>query len=131
MERIRLPRDQIALVAAVVLPLGVAAMLVPFRSSFSNTASALLLVAVIVAVAALGNRISKFVATISATVCFDYFLTRPYERLAEFVDAGVAGTSRLDEALESLTAASRSWVAALDDERRVMGTLSISGVVRA
>ena len=82
MERIRLHRDQIALVAAVVLPLGVAAILVPFRSSFANTASALILVAVIVAVAALGNRFSGFVATVSATLSFDFFLTRPYGRLA-------------------------------------------------
>ena len=82
MERIRLHRDRIALVAAVILPLGVAAILVPFRSSFANTASALILVAVIVAVAALGNRFSGFVATVSATVWFDYFLTRPYGRLA-------------------------------------------------
>jgi len=82
MERIRLHRDQIAFVAAVVLPLGVAAILVPFRSSFANTASALILVAVIVAVAALGNRFSGFVATVSATLWFDYFLTRPYEKLA-------------------------------------------------
>ena len=82
MEKLRLHRDQIALVAAVVLPLCVAAILVPFRSSFANTASALILVAVIVAVAALGNRVSGFVATVSATVWFDYFLTRPYEMLA-------------------------------------------------
>ena len=82
MERIRLHRDQIALVAAVVLPLGVAAILVPFRSTFANTASALILVAVIVAVAALGNRISGFLATVSATLWFDYFLTVPYGRLA-------------------------------------------------
>jgi K+-sensing histidine kinase KdpD len=82
MGKIRLYRDQIALVAAVVLPLGVAAILVPFRSSFTNTASALILVAVIVAVAALGNRISGFVATVSATLWFDFFLTRPYEKLA-------------------------------------------------
>ena len=82
MERIRLHRDQIALLAAVVLPLAVASILVPFRSGFANTASALILVAVIVAVAALGNRISGFVATVSATVWFDYFLTRPYEKLA-------------------------------------------------
>ena len=82
MEKIRLYRDQIALVAAVVLPLGVAALLVPFRSSFANTAAALILVAVIVAVAALGNRVSGFVATVSATLWFDYFLTRPYDRLA-------------------------------------------------
>ncbi len=82
MDRIRPYRDQLALVAAVVLPLGVAAILVPFRLSFANTASALILVAVIVAVAALGNRFSGFVATVSATLWFDYFLTQPYERLA-------------------------------------------------
>ncbi len=82
MERIRAHRDQIAFVAAIVLPLGVAAALVPFRASFANTASALVLVAVIVAVAALGNRLSGFVATVSATVWFDYFLTQPYGRLA-------------------------------------------------
>ena len=82
MEKLRLHRDQIALVAGMVMPLGVAAALVPFRSSFANTASALILVAVIVAVAALGNRVSGFVATISATVWFDYFLTRPYQKLA-------------------------------------------------
>ena len=82
MEKIRLHRDTIALVAAVVLPLGVAAILVPFRSSFANTASALILVAVIVAVAALGNRFCGFVATVSATLWFDFFLTHPYERLA-------------------------------------------------
>jgi len=82
MEKIRAHRDQIALVAGVVAPLGVAAALVPFRPSFANTASALLLVAVIVAVAALGNRMAGFVATVSATLWFDYFLTQPYERLA-------------------------------------------------
>ncbi len=82
MDKIRLDRDQIALVAAVVLPLVVAAILAPFRSSFTNTPPALILVAVIVAVAALGNRISGFVATISATLWFDFFLTRPYDKLA-------------------------------------------------
>ena len=82
MNQIRLYRDQIAFGAAVFLPLGVAAILVPFRSSFANTASALILVALIVAVAALGNRVSGFVATISATLWFDFFLTRPYEKLA-------------------------------------------------
>ena len=34
-------------------------------------------------------------------------------------------------ALESLTTAPQSWVPVLDDERRVIGTLSISDVVRA
>ena len=82
METIRLHRDQIALVAAVILPLGVAAILVPFRLSFANTAAALILVAVIVAVAALGNRVAGIVATVSATLWFDFFLTRPYQKLA-------------------------------------------------
>jgi K+-sensing histidine kinase KdpD len=82
MESIRLHRDQIALVAAVILPLAVVALLVPFRSTFANTASALILVAVVVGVAALGNRVCGFVAAVSATVWFDFFLTRPYEKLA-------------------------------------------------
>ena len=75
-------RDVVAFAAALVLPLGVAAILVPFRSSFANTASALVLVAVIVAVAVAGNRFSGLVATVSATLWFDLFLTRPYGRLA-------------------------------------------------
>jgi K+-sensing histidine kinase KdpD len=82
MERFRPYRDQIAFAAALVLPLGVAALLVPFRGDFANTASALILVAAIVAVAALGNRFSGFVATVGATLWFDVFLTQPYERLA-------------------------------------------------
>jgi K+-sensing histidine kinase KdpD len=82
MDRFRPHRDQIALAGALVLPLGVAAVLVPFRANFANTASALILVAVIVAVAALGNRFSGFVATIGATLWFDVFLTQPYGRLA-------------------------------------------------
>jgi K+-sensing histidine kinase KdpD len=82
MDRFRPYRDPIAFAAALVLPLGVAALLVPFREDFANTASALILVAVIVAVAALGNRFSGFVATVGATLWFDVFLTEPYERLA-------------------------------------------------
>jgi K+-sensing histidine kinase KdpD len=82
MDRFRPYRDQIAFVAALVLPLGAAAILVPFRGEFANTASALILVAVIVAVATLGNRFSGFVATVGATLWFDVFLTQPYERLA-------------------------------------------------
>lgn len=82
MDRLRSYRYQLALVAAVLLPLGVTALLVPFRASFANTASALILVAVIVAVGSLGNRFSGLAATLSATVWFDYFLTQPYERFA-------------------------------------------------
>ncbi len=52
----------------------------------------------------------------------------------ELVDAGAptaAANSRLDVALESLTSTPQSWVPVLDSERRVVGTLSISDVVRA
>jgi hypothetical protein len=82
MDALRRHRDAVALVAAVVSPLAVAAVLVPFRASFANTAAALVLVAVIVAIAVTGNRMAGFVATVSATLWFDFFLTRPYERLA-------------------------------------------------
>jgi len=50
------------------------------------------------------------------------------------VDAGapvVAAASRLDVALESLTEAPLSWVPVLDEDRRVVGTLSVSDIVRA
>ena len=82
MEIMRRRRDAIAVNAALVLPLGIAAALVPFRSSFANPAAALVLVAVVVAVAAIGNRMAGFLATVSATVWFDFFLTRPYLQLA-------------------------------------------------
>ena len=52
----------------------------------------------------------------------------------DVVDSGaptVSASSRLDVALESLTEAPQSWVPVLDDERRVVGTLSISDLVRA
>jgi hypothetical protein len=45
-----LTRDRIAIVAALAAPLAVAAVLVPFRASWSNTNVALLLVVVIVEV---------------------------------------------------------------------------------
>ena len=68
--------------AAFVLPLAVAAVIVPFRSTFADPAAALVLVAVIVAVSVAGDRGAGFVATLSATLWFDFFLTRPYEKLA-------------------------------------------------
>ena len=70
-----------ARVGAVVLPLGLAALLVPFRVTFAAPAAALLLVAVIVGVATLGERMAGYLATVVATLSFDFFLTQPYERL--------------------------------------------------
>jgi K+-sensing histidine kinase KdpD len=82
MRRVRSHRDAIAVLAGLVLPVAVAAVLVPFRASFANTASALILVAVVVAVASNGNRSAGFIAAVSASVWFDFFLTKPYERFA-------------------------------------------------
>ena len=64
----------------VVAPLAVAAILLPWRGSWSNTNVALLLVVVVVAVAAIGNRVAGAVAAIGAAVWFDFFFTVPYER---------------------------------------------------
>jgi len=82
MKRIQAHRDAIAVVAALVLPIGVAAALVPIRASFPNSAAALVLVAVVVAVAANGSRMAGFIAALSASLWFDFFLTQPYERFA-------------------------------------------------
>ncbi|MET8400326.1 DUF4118 domain-containing protein [Streptomyces sp900116325] len=72
--------DRLALLAAVVGPLLVALVLVPFRTDLSRTNAALVLVVVVVAVAAFGSRVAGAVAALSAAVWFDFFLTRPYQR---------------------------------------------------
>ena len=54
--------------------------------------------------------------------------------LARFVDAGapsVPASSRLDVALEALEEGALGWVSVLDDDRRVVGTLSVSDLVSA
>jgi len=75
-----LTRDWSAIAAAIVVPLAVAAILIPWRGSWSNTNVALLLVVAVVAVAALGNRIAGALAAVSAAAWFDFFFTQPYER---------------------------------------------------
>lgn len=73
-------RDRLAVIAALAVPLGVAATLIPFRGSFPNTEAALVMLLVVVAVAANGYRLAGILAAASAAVWFDFFLTRPYER---------------------------------------------------
>ena len=75
-----LTRDQAAFAAAIAAPLAAAAILLPWRSSWSNTNVALLLVVVVVAVAAIGNRVAGAVAAVGAAVWFDFFFTVPYDR---------------------------------------------------
>ena len=66
---------------AVLGPLLVCAVLIPFRDSFDNANAALLLVLLIVAVASFGIRPAGVVAAVSSAVWFDFFLTLPYNRL--------------------------------------------------
>jgi K+-sensing histidine kinase KdpD len=75
-----LTRDRAAVAAAIVLPLAVAAVLLPWRGSWSNTNVALLLVVAVVAVAAAGSRLAGALAAVSAAAWFDFFFTQPYER---------------------------------------------------
>jgi K+-sensing histidine kinase KdpD len=75
-------RDRLAVLAALTVPLALAAVLVPFRTSFPNTDAALALILVVVAVAANGDRLAGVLAAVSAAVWFDFFLTQPYERFS-------------------------------------------------
>lgn len=75
-------RRTLALVTGIVLPPAAALVLVPWRDTFANSAAALLLVGVVVAVAAFGDRRAGWIASVASCVSFDFFLTRPYERLS-------------------------------------------------
>ena len=66
---------------ALVLPAGLCACFIPFRESFTNVGAALVLVALIEGIAVVSNRLSAYVATVSAFVWFDFFLTPPFDRL--------------------------------------------------
>src|SRR5580658_9392957 len=75
-----LNRDSAAIAAALAAPLAAAAILLPFRASWSNTNVALLLVVVIVGVSAIGNRVAGALSAVWAAILFDYFFTVPYYR---------------------------------------------------
>jgi hypothetical protein len=75
-------RDRAAIVAGALAPVAVTAALVPLRASVANTSVALLLVVVIVAVAAVGNRVGGLLAAVSAAIWFNFFWTEPYYTLA-------------------------------------------------
>ncbi len=75
-----LNRDRIAILTAMVAPLVAAAILLPFRASWSNTNVALLLVVVVVGVAAIGSRAAGALAAVWSAVWFDFFFTLPYYR---------------------------------------------------
>jgi K+-sensing histidine kinase KdpD len=70
------------IVAAVILPLAVCAILAIFRDDLSAAIDVLVVVMVVVAAASTGVRTAGLVAALSGGVWFDFFLTQPYQRLA-------------------------------------------------
>jgi len=72
-------RDRAAMLAGLLAPLAVAALLIPWRTDVPNTDAALILVVVTVAVAANGHRAAGVLAAASSAAWFDFFLTQPYE----------------------------------------------------
>jgi K+-sensing histidine kinase KdpD len=70
------------LVASVVVPLAVAALLSLVREQVSTAAGVLVLVLVVVAASSTGVRLAGFLAALSSGVFFDLFLTQPYGTLA-------------------------------------------------
>ncbi|MEV7085761.1 DUF4118 domain-containing protein [Streptomyces sp. NPDC093085] len=75
-------RDRVALAAAVLAPLATAGILVPLRTTLAGANLALILVVVVVAVAALGNRVAGALAALFSALWFAFFLTRPFDRLS-------------------------------------------------
>lgn len=71
-------RRYLPLVAAVLGPLVVALVVLPWRTDLPGSAAALLMVVAVVAVAARGHRVAGLLAAVSAAAWFDLFLTTPY-----------------------------------------------------
>ena len=75
-------RHRSALIAAAAIaPLLFCAGLSVFRESVTAATSALVLVLIVVAAAATGDRVAGFVAALSSGVWFDVFLTQPFGQL--------------------------------------------------
>lgn len=87
------PRRPWVRVAAVLAPLLASAILSAFRDDITAVTSALVLVVLVVAAAATGDRPAGLLAALSAGAGFDLFLTEPYLRFvitdAEDVEATV------------------------------------------
>ena len=74
-----LTRDLTAIAAGVAASLTAAPVLLPLRSGWPDADVGLLLAAVVVAVAATGNRVAGGLA-VAGAVWFKFFFTLPYER---------------------------------------------------
>ena len=65
---------------AILVPLGVCALLSIWKDSISTTTDVLILVTVVVAASATGDRVLGIVAALSSAAWFDFFLTEPQYR---------------------------------------------------
>src|SRR3954471_7536138 len=70
--------NPIARVAGALLPILVAALLVPFREQLAGATMVLVFVVIVVGVATTGDRIAAAIAAVVAAMSFDFFLTKPY-----------------------------------------------------
>lgn len=77
----RRTRLAVAVGCLVLPPLG-ALGLSAVRHAVATSADALILVAFVIVVAVLADRLSGYLATVSSAAWFDFFLTRPYDRFA-------------------------------------------------
>ncbi|MFF4789150.1 SpoIIE family protein phosphatase [Streptomyces sp. NPDC001276] len=66
------------LLAAAALPLAVCMLLLPVRGTLAETNAALIVMLVVVAVAAFGNRGAAVITALSAAVSFVFFFATPY-----------------------------------------------------
>ncbi len=76
-----LSKDRVAVLSALTGPLVVSAALSPLSTGFPVVNAALVLLAVVAAVAAVGNRVAGLVSALSAAVWFDFFLVPPQHSL--------------------------------------------------
>lgn len=74
-------RATVVIASSLIAPLVLCAVLAQVRDEVANTNAALVLVLVIVASAATGDRRAGIGAALSSGVWFDFFLTQPYQRL--------------------------------------------------
>lgn len=87
-------RTRRAYVAAVIAPVAVAAALIPLRDELDQS-TALILVVPVVLVALAGGIGPGLLASLSATLSFDVFLTRPYFGLAIHADDDIVAAVTL------------------------------------
>ena len=69
---------RVSLIVAVVVPVITASLLGTFRGFFANTSAALIMVLLVVGVACFGYRSAGLVASVSAGLSFNFFLTDPW-----------------------------------------------------